>query len=410
MSPAGETSWAMPDAPLVLSAVRTPVGRHAGTLAGIRPDDLAAHVIRAAVERARVDPAAIEEVAFGIVNGSGEAMGNVARFASILAGIPASAAGVSMNRYCGSGLSAVNSLAHEISCGCATLGVAGGVETMSRSTWPVLKPQGAKYVGPIVARDAMWSGGGGPQHPELEADGTMIEMPEGAQLIADEYGITRAEMDAFALRSHERAAAAADSGRFDEEIVPVALPDGSEYNSDETIRRDSSLDRLASLRPYYPGCEEITAGNASTINDGASALVLAHPDAAAAGAAEPFARVLATAVVGVDPARFSIAPVHAIRKLLGRTGVRLEDIDLFEINEAFASQMIACIRDLGLDEERVNVNGGAIALGHALGNSGARISVTLLHELRRRGGRYGIAALCVGAGQGIATLFEGATP
>jgi acetyl-CoA acetyltransferase family protein len=217
-------------------------------------------------------------------------------------------------------------------------------------------------------------------------------------------------MDAFALRSHERAAAAADSGRFDEEIVPVALPDGSEYNSDETIRRDSSLDRLASLRPYYPGCEEITAGNASTINDGASALVLAHPDAAAAGAAEPFARVLATAVVGVDPARFSIAPVHAIRKLLGRTGVRLEDIDLFEINEAFASQMIACIRDLGLDEERVNVNGGAIALGHALGNSGARISVTLLHELRRRGGRYGIAALCVGAGQGIATLFEGATP
>jgi acetyl-CoA acetyltransferase family protein len=410
MSRSGKAAWAMPDAPVVLSAVRTPMGRHAGALSGIRPDDLAACAIRAAVARAGVDPVEVEEVAFGIVNASGEAMGNVARFASILAGVPASAAGVSMNRYCGSGLSAVNALAHEISCGCASLGVAGGVEAMSRSTWPVLKPQGAKYIGPIVARDAMWSGAGGPQHPELEANGTMIEMPVGAQLIADEYHITREDMDSFALRSHERAAAAADAGRFDDEIVRVPLPEGSEFSSDETIRRDTSLERLAVLAPYYPGCKDITAGNASTINDGASALVLSRPGRAPGDQAPRLARILATAVVGVDPAHFSIAPVLAIRKLLERTALRVEDIDLFEINEAFASQMIACIRELELDEERVNVNGGAIALGHALGNSGARISVTLIHELRRRGSRYGIAALCVGAGQGIATLFEGAAP
>jgi acetyl-CoA acetyltransferase family protein len=393
------------DEPVVLSAVRTPMGRHEGSLSSVRVDDLAAGVVKEAVARGGIEPADVEEVAFGIVNASGEAMGNVARFASLLAGLPTSAAGVSMNRYCGSGLSAVNALAHELAFGGASVGVAGGAETMSRSTWPILKPRGAKYVGPIAARDAMWSGAGGPQHPALEADGTMIEMPEGAQFIAEEYEIGREEMDAFALESHRRAAAAADEGRFDDEIVPVSLPDGSVFAEDETIRRDTSLERLASLRPYYPGCPDITAGNASTINDGASALVMARPDAVPVGS-NPFAKVLATAVAGTEPKRFAIGPVLAIRKLVERTGVSLEDVDLVEINEAFAAQMIACIRLLNVDPERVNVNGGAISLGHALGNSGSRLTVTLMHEMRRRQVRFAIASVCIGAGQGIATLFE----
>jgi acetyl-CoA acetyltransferase family protein len=390
--------------PVVLAAVRSPVGRHGGMLSGIRVDDLAAHVIKASVSVANVPQDAIEEVIFGIVNASGEAMGNVARFAAILAGLPVSAAGVSMNRYCGSGLSAINALAHEIAFGGVTMGVAGGAETMSRSTWPIPKPVTNRYVGPTVARDAIWSGGGGPQHPVLEANGVMIDMPEGAQYLAREFGIAREEMDDYALVSHRRAAAAADAGRFAEEIVPITLDDGTTFDTDETIRRDTTRDRLAALRPYFPGCPDITAGNASTINDGASALVLAS--GAAEVGAHPMARVVATAVAGVEPKRFGIGPVVAIRKLLDRTGLKAAQISLYEINEAFACQMIACIRELGLDPDRVNVNGGAIALGHALGNSGARIATTLLHELRRRGGRYGIAALCIGSGQGVATLFE----
>jgi len=370
----------------------------------MRVDDLAAHVVRAVVCEAKAQGDAVEEVVFGIVNASGEAMGNVARFAAILAGLPVSAAGVSMNRYCGSGLSAINALAHEIAFGGVAMGVAGGAETMSRSTWPIPKPSTNRYVGPTAARDAIWSGGGGPQHPLLEANGVMIEMPEGAQYVAREYGITREEMDGYALESHRRAAAAADAGRFAEEIVAIPLGDGTIFDADETIRRDSSRERLAALRPYYPGCPDITAGNASTINDGASALVLASD--AAERHVHPMARVVATAVAGVEPKRFGIGPVVAIRKLLDRTGLTAGQISLYEINEAFACQMIACIRELGLDPGRVNVNGEAIALGHALGNSGARITTTLLHELRRRGDRYGIAALCIGSGQGIATLFE----
>lgn len=391
--------------PVVLSAVRTPMGRHAGSLSGVRVDDMAAVVIKEAVARSGVGPEEIEEVIFGIVNGSGEAMGNIARFAALLAGLPVSAAGVSMNRYCGSGLSAVNALAHEIAFGGAVVGVAGGAETMSRSTWPILKPQGSRYIGPIGARDAMWSGGGGPQNPILEADGTMIEMPEGAQFTATEQGITREEMDAFALESHRRAAAAADGGKFDDELVPVELADGSLFASDETIRRDASMEKLERLKGYYPGCPDITPGNASPVNDGASALVMTA-EAAVPDGITPLARVVGTAVVGVDPKLFSIGPVLAIRKLLAQTGVAIEDVDLIEINEAFAAQMLACLRGLEIDPSRVNVNGGALALGHALGNSGARITVTLLHEMRRRSSRYGIASACIGAGQGIATLFE----
>ena len=397
----------MPRAPLVLSAVRTPVGRHGGSLTGIRPDDLLAEALREAVSRSGLAPEAVDEVSVGIVNASGEAMGNVARYSALLAGLPPSVAGVSMNRFCGSGLAALNALSHAIAAGSVDAGVAAGVESMSRSTWPILKPHGARHVGPVAGgRDAVFSGAGGPQHPDLEADGTMIEMPQGAQLIAEEYGVSRDEMDRFALRSHRRAAAAADAGRFAAELFPMTTAGGENFDADETIRASTSLERLSQLAPYDPLAPDITAGNASPLSDGASALVLAADDAKLPAGARPIARVLGSAVGAVEPARFSIAPVVAIRRLLDRTGVGLDEVGLIEINEAFAAQMVACIRELGLDEERVNVNGGALALGHALGNSGTRLSVTLVHEMQRRSVRYGIASLCIAAGQGIATLFE----
>jgi acetyl-CoA acetyltransferase family protein len=381
------------------------MGRFGGSLSQIRVDDLAAEVIRAATARAGLPADQVDEVFAGTVNASGEAMGNLARFAALLAGLPTSVAGVTMNRYCGSGLSAVNALAHSISFGSAGAGVAVGAEVMSRSTWPVAVPVGQKYPGPLVGRNAMWSGAGGPQHPALEADGTMIEMPEGAQLVADKFGFSRASLDAYALASHQRAAQAWDSGRFGDEVVAIAAPRGS-FEVDETFRRDTSLDSLARLAGYYDGCPDITAGNASPVSDGASALVLADPDVARTLDTQPFGEIVATASVGVDPALFSVGPVAAVHKLLARAGVSLGDVGLIEINEAFASQMRVCIDQLGLDPDRVNVNGGAIALGHALGNSGSRIMVTLVHEMRRRAVRYGIAALCVGAGQGIATLVR----
>lgn len=390
---------------LVVAAVRTPMGRFGGALAGTRVDDLAAQVIRAAVQRGGLADDQVDEVIAGTVNASGEAMGNIARFAALLAGLPTSVAGVTMNRYCGSGLSAVNALAHSISFGSVGAGVAVGAEVMSRSTWPVAIPVGQKYPGPLVGRNAMWSGAGGPQHPALEADGTMIEMPEGAQLVAEKFGFDRASLDSYALTSHMRAAQAWDSGRFGDEVITVPTSRGS-FEADETVRRDTSLESLARLAGYYDGCPDITAGNASPVSDGASALALVAPDVAETLDTEPLGEIVATAAVGVDPALFSAGPVAAVRKMLAQAGLSLDDIGLFEINEAFASQMCVCIDQLGLDPERVNVNGGAIALGHALGNSGSRIMVTLVHEMRRRGVRYGIAALCVGAGQGIATLVR----
>lgn len=396
----------IPNPPVVLSAVRTPVGRHGGSLAGVRPDDLLAAALNEAVFRSGLDPVDVEEVVVGIVNASGEAMGNVARYASILAGLPVSVAGMSVNRFCGSGLAAFNALAHSISVGSVDAGVAAGVETMSRSTWPILKPHGAKYVGPIAARDAMFSGAGGPQHPELEANGTMIEMPQGAQAIAKEYGIKRHAMDEFAMRSHTRAAMAAERGLFEPETFPVELGAGELFTADETIRVDTTIERLAQLRPYDPDAPDITAGNASPVSDGASALVLAAPGVEVPEGTKPYARVIGTAVAAVEPERFAIAPVPAIRKVVERAGISVGDLGLIEINEAFAAQTIACIEELGLDPERVNVNGGALALGHALGNSGTRLTVTLLHEMQRREVRFGVASLCIAAGQGIATLFE----
>jgi len=393
----------------VYSAVRTPAGRHGGGLSGVRPDELLAGVLSESVSRSGLDPEGIEEVSAGIVNASGEAMGNVARYSAILAGLPVSVAGVSMNRFCGSGLAAFNALSHSIAAGCVDGGIAAGVESMSRSTWPILKPLNPRYVGPAPGgRDALFSGAGGPQNPELEANGTMIEMPQGAQLIAAEYGISRNDMDRYALTSHGRAAEAARRGFFGEEMMSVETPAGT-LSADETIREDTSLERLSRLGPYDSAAPDITAGNASPISDGASSLVLATTEPAGQPA-RPLARVLGTALAAVEPGRFAIAPTLAIRKLLDRAGVGLDEIDLIEINEAFAAQMVACIRELDLDQDRVNVNGGALALGHALGNSGTRITVTLLHEMRRRKARYGLASLCIAAGQGIATLFERVDP
>jgi acetyl-CoA acetyltransferase family protein len=389
----------------IVSGARTPMGRHWGSLSGIRTDDLAALAIREAVDRSGLPSERIDEVHAGIVNASGEAMGNIARFSSLLAGLPVTTAGVTMNRYCGSGLSAFNSLVHAIGFGSLEAGVALGVEMMSRSTWPVAIPVNQRYPGVLEGRNAMWSGAGGPQHPELEANGTMIDMPPGAQLIANKFGITREEMDAFALRSHQRAARAWDEGRFDDEVFTVVTGSG-DFSSDETYRRDSSLERLGRLKSYYEGCPDITAGNASPVSDGATALVVAGARVVDEFGLTPLAEVVATSSAGVTPEEFAIGPVPAIEQLLRRSGLSLDEVGLIEINEAFASQNLACARALGIDEDRLNVNGGAIALGHALGNSGVRILTTLVYEMRRRGTKFGIASLCVGGGMGVATLVR----
>jgi acetyl-CoA acyltransferase len=395
----------MLELPLILAGRRTPMGRHWGSLSGIRPDDLAASAIRNVVDHSGLPDDAIDEVHAGIVNASGEAMGNVARFSTLLAGLPTSTSGLTMNRYCGSGLSAFSSLAHAVGFGSAQAGVAVGVEVMSRSTWPVAIPVNERYPGILSGRNAMWSGAGGPQHPELEANGTMIEMPEGVQETARHYGIRREEMDEFSLRSQQRAANAWDEGRFDDEVFSVATGAG-EMTRDETFRSQSTLEALSGLRGYFAGCPDITAGNSSSVADGASALAVADVATARHFGLKPLAEVVATAVAGVAPADFSLGPVPAIRKLLSRAGLSLDDVGLLEINEAFAAQTLACVRELDLDESRLNVNGGAIALGHALGNSGTRILVTLVHEMRRRSIRFGIASLCVGGGMGVAVLVR----
>jgi acetyl-CoA acetyltransferase family protein len=391
---------------LVMSAVRSPVARHHGALSGVRVDDLAAVIIREAASRAEVKPEILDEVICGTVNASGEAMGNLARFAALLAGFPSSVAGITVNRYCGSGLSAVNQLARGVVFGDVRAGVAAGAESMSRSTWPVPIPSYTKTAGPLVGRNAMWSGAGGPQNPVLEADGTMVEMSDAAQYIARELKISRMEMDEYAVESHRRAAIARDAGFFAEEIVPVMLPDGSIFSVDETIRPNTNLDMLAKLDPFNTACPDLTAGNTCPANDGASAMVIVGQDVADETGLPPLGEFVASTEVGVEPIRFALGPVVAIQKLLTRTGLTVADIDLFEINEAFSVQMVACIRELNLNPDIVNVNGGALALGHALGNSGVRTSVTLLHEMRRRDARYGIVALCVGGGQGVATLFK----
>jgi 3-oxoadipyl-CoA thiolase len=384
---------------VVLSAVRTPVGRYGGGLSGTRPDDLAAVAIRAAVERAGVPAEQIEDVWLGCANQAGEDNRNVARMAVLLAGLPESIGGVTVNRLCASGLSAIVGAAHAVIAGDGDLFVAGGVESMSRAPLVTAKPDAPFPRGDRVMYDTTL--GWRFPNPRLEELFPLETMGETGENVAERFMVSREEQDAFALRSQQRWAAAAEAGRFDDELVAVG-----EVTRDEHPRPDSSAEKLASLKPAFRQGGSVTAGNSSGLNDGAAAVVIASEEKARELGIEPLGAFVGSAVAGVDPRVMGIGPVPAVRKLLERTGVGVGDLDLVELNEAFASQSLAVVRELGLDEEKVNVNGGAIAIGHPLGMSGARLTVTLLHELRRRGGRYGVATMCIGVGQGQAALFE----
>ncbi len=392
----------------MLDAIRTPMGSYRGALSGVRPDDLAAHTIRALVERSGADPERIADVYFGAANQSGEDNRDVARMAALLAGLPRSVPGATVNRLCASGLEAVNCAARAVKLGEGDLYLAGGVESMSRAPWVVEKPERALPRGPRTMHDTTL--GWRMVNPRMAELGVSTEsMGETGENVAERYGIGREDQDAFALRSHRRAVAAAEAGLLAEEIVPIEAPRGREtvlVEADEGPRPDASAEKLAKLRPVFREGGTVTAGNASTLNDGAACLLIGSERGAAALGAEPLARVVSFGVAGVDPAHMGIGPVEAVPRALAAAGLALEQIDLVELNEAFASQVLASARELGIEEERLNVNGGAIALGHPLGCSGARLSTTLVRELRRRGGKYGVATMCVGVGQGLATIFE----
>src|SRR3954467_15259145 len=380
---------------VILSAVRTPVGRRDGSLSGVRPDDLAGAAIEAAVERAGVPAAEIEDVWFGCANQAGEDNRDVARMGALLAGLPQSVAGVTVNRLCASGLAAVVGACHAVIAGDGDLFVAGGVESMSRAPLAHARPD----YGDGMEWDTQL--GWRFPNPRLAAMFPLESMGETAENVAERWTVTQEDQDAFALRSQQRWAAAAEAGRFDDELIAV---DG--VGRDEHPRPDTSLEKLATLKAVFREGGTGTAGNASGINDAAAALVVASEARARELGAQPLGAFVASAVAGVDPRVMGIGPIPAVRKLLERTGVELAEIDLVELNEAFASQSLAVVRELGIDEERVNVNGGAIAIGPPLGVSGRRLVVTLLHERRRRGGRYGLGTLCVGVGQGQAALFR----
>lgn len=381
-----------------VEALRTPMGRHGGALSGVRPDDLAAHVVRAVVLKAGIEEDRIDDVILGCANQAGEDNRNIARMASLLAGLPESVPGATVNRLCGSGLEAVNQAARAILAGEGEVFLAGGVESMSRAPWVFPKPDGSHPHGSATVYDTAL--GWRFPNPKLAEMFPLEQMGETAENIYEKYRIPREEQDRFALESHRKAWAATQEGRFKEEIVP------KEISIDETIRQDTSLEKLAALKPAFREGGVVTAGNSSSLNDGAAALLMMSLEAAKALDLKPMARWVGSVSVGVDPRMMGLGPVPATRKLLQRLGVRLGEIDLVELNEAFAVQSLACIRDLGLDPGRVNVNGGAIALGHPLGCSGARILTTLLHEMQRRKAHYGLATLCVGVGQGMATLIE----
>jgi 3-oxoadipyl-CoA thiolase len=392
---------------LIIDALRTPMGRFGGALAPVRPDDMAAHVIRALVERNRVPGDQVDDVLWGAANQAGEDNRNVARMAALLAGLPVEVPGATVNRLCGSGLEAVNGAYRAIRSEEADLVVAGGSESMTRAPF-VMAKGAAAWDRKVQVHDT--SIGWRFVNPRMhEAYGTHA-MGETAEEVAVDYGVSRADQDAFALESHRRAVTARDVGRFADEIVPVEIPqrrgDPVRVEADEPPRPDTSLEKLASLKPAFRPGGSVTAGNSSGINDGAAAVLLASEAAAREQRWEPMARVVTSAVAGVEPRVMGLGPIFATRKALKRAGLSVDDIGLVELNEAFAAQALACIRELGLDAGIVNVNGGAIALGHPLGCSGARILTSLVHEMRRREVRYGLATMCIGVGQGIATIVE----
>lgn len=375
---------------VIVGAVRTPIGKQHGKLAAIRPDDLAAHVLRALVDRVGLDPTEVEDVILGCVDQVGEQGMNIARNAALIAGLPLDVCGVTLDRMCGSGQQAANFAAMGVMAGQYECVIAGGVEHMTRV------PMGSNGVGP----------GEGPFSPRLQERFQIVPQGVSAELIAEKWGLSRAELDEFAAQSHEKAARAITEGRFAREIVPVTLPDGSVFDRDEGVRIPVNRAKMATLPPAFKPDGVITAGNSSQISDGAAALLFMSAERARALGLRPRARVVATALAGVDPTIMLTGPIPATQRVLKRAGLRLEDMDLIEINEAFASVVLAWARELRPDLSRVNVNGGAIALGHPLGCSGARLMTTLLHELERTGGRYGLQTMCIGFGQGIATIIE----
>jgi len=385
----------------IVGAARTPIGRYGGALSSVRPDDLAALVIAEAVRRSGVAPDRIDEVVFGAANQAGEDNRNVARLAALLAGLPDAVPGFTVNRLCASGLTAIATARQMIAAGDADVVIAGGVESMTRAPWVVEKP-GRAWAKPGEAFDT--SIGWRFTNPRFDAD-TTLSMPQTAERVAQQWNLGREELDAFALRSHQRAVAAIEAGRFADEIVAVPVK-GGEVGVDEGPRADTSLEALARLRPVNGPDGVVTAGNSSSLNDGAAAVVVVSERFVAANGLIPRARLVASANAGVPPAIMGIGPVPATRKALERVGWKVDDLDAVELNEAFASQSLACMRDLGLDPETVNADGGAIALGHPLGASGTRIAITLLGRLERAGAKRGLATMCVGVGQGVALLLE----
>ena len=400
------TTTAMPE-PVIVGALRTPVGRYGGALARARPDDLAAGVVQALVERTGIDPASIDDVILGCTNQAGEDSRNVGRMAALLAGLPVEVPGQTVNRLCGSGLQAVIAAAHAIRAGEGACFIAGGVESMSRAPWVTLKPEEGFPRGVPATADSTigWRF----TNPRFPPEWT-ISMGETAEEVARRYGISRKDQDAFALESQESTARAIAAGRFASEIVPVTVTDrkgrATTVDCDEPPRPDTTADALGKLKAAFRQDGTVTAGSSSGINDGASAVLIMEAGAARAAGLTAMARIVSSAVAGVAPEIMGVGPVPAMRKALARAGIGLDDLDLIELNEAFAAQALACIRELGLDPDRVNVNGGAISLGHPLGSSGSRIMVSLVHELARRGARYGAATMCIGVGQGIAVIVE----
>ncbi|ASS76692.1 beta-ketoadipyl CoA thiolase [Tumebacillus algifaecis] len=396
---------------VIIDAVRTPIGRYGGALQTVRPDDLAAGVIRALVERTGIDPMLVDDVILGCANQAGEDNRNVARMALLLAGLPVSVPGVTVNRLCASGLEAVNLAARAVLAHEADVVIAGGVESMTRAPLVMAKAEGA------FARDAQLFDttiGWRFINPRLAELHPPVAMGETAERVAEAYHVSRAEQDAFALLSQQRAAAALASGVFREEIAPVVVPQKRGepllVEHDEHPRADTSLEKLAALRPAFRQDGTVTAGNSSGLNDGAAAVLVMARELAERLGLTPLARYVVSATAGVDPALMGIGPVPAVRKALRAAGLTVEQIDLFEINEAFAAQVLASVGALGIDVEKVNPNGGAIALGHPLGATGARMVATLLHQMKRQGHRYGMTTMCVGVGQGVATLFERIEP
>ncbi len=395
--------------PVVVDGLRTPFGRYGGALKDVRPDDMAAHVIRALVERTGIEPGLIDDVIMGAANQAGEDNRNVGRMAGLLAGLPIEVAGQTVNRLCGSGLQAVVSASHAIAYGDGDVFIAGGVESMTRAPFVSAKPSSAFPRGEQTMYDTTL--GWRFTNPRLADAYYPYSMGETAENVVERCTVTREEQDAFALTSQQRWTDAHAAGRLTDEIVPIEVPDGREtriVETDEHPRPDATLESLAKLKPAFKrdASGSVTAGNSSGINDGAAGLLVMSEARARKLGMKPMARLVASAVAGVDPATMGLGPIPASRKALERAALSVADLDFVELNEAFAAQAIPVMRELGLDHAKVNVNGGAIAIGHPLGASGARLTATLLHEMRRRGARYGLATMCIGVGQGIAAIFE----